>query len=411
VSAGAPLPTDPRRDRRLLQAAGGLRAVGTSLAGVLLGLYLAELGHDATAIGVVSTAGLAGAATAAVLAARRGDLWGRRRTLLGVAAVAAVACAAFLAASSLAPLALLAFLGMLNAMGRDRGAAATLEQAALPSTVPPERRTFAFAGYTALQDAGHAVGSLAAGLAGALASFAGLSTLAAMRATMALHPALLVATLPLYLRLSPAIEPVSRSTPVALSAASRRIVVRICALFAVDGLGGGFLVGSLLSFFFFERFGASASTVAVLFFAARLANLASHFAAAWLATRIGLVNTMVFTHVPSSLLLVAVAFADDFATAAALFLAREALVEMDVPTRQSYVVAIVGPEERTAAAGAANVVRLAAWAVAPLVAGVAMARLSLAAPLVIGAAIKIAYDLLLWLAFRRVRPPEESARA
>jgi predicted MFS family arabinose efflux permease len=307
-------------------------------------------------------------------------------------------------------LALLAFLGMLNAMGRDRGAAATLEQAALPSTVPPERRTLAFAGYTALQDAGHAAGSLGAGLAGALASLAGLSTLAAMRATMALHPLLLAATLPLYLRLSPAIEPASRSTPARLSAASRRIVVRICALFAVDGLGGGFLVGSLLTYFFFERFGVSAGVVAALFFAARLANLASHFAAAWLATRIGLVNTMVFTHVPSSLLLVAVAFADDFATAAALFLAREALVEMDVPTRQSYVVAIVGPEERTAAAGAANVVRLASWAVAPLAAGLAMSRLSLAAPLVIGAAIKIAYDLLLFLAFRRVRPPEELGR-
>lgn len=407
LSSGA----DPRRDRTLLQAAGALRAVGTSLVGVLLGLYLAELGHDATAIGLVSSAGLAGAAVAAVLVARRGDLWGRRRTLLAVATAAAVACAAFLATSSLAALALLAFVGMLNAMGRDRGAAATLEQAALPSTVAPERRTFAFAGYTALQDAGHALGSLAAGLAGALASLAGLSTLAAMRATMALHPALLIATLPLYLRLSPAIEPAARAAPVRLSAASRRIVLRICALFAVDGLGGGFLVGSLISYFFFERFGASASTVAVLFFAARLANLVSHFAAAWLATRIGLVNTMVFTHLPSSLLLVAVAFADDFATAAALFLLREALVEMDVPTRQSYVVAIVAPEERTAAAGAANVVRLASWAVAPLIAGLAMARYSLAAPLVIGAAIKVVYDILLYFAFRRVRPPEERGRA
>lgn len=406
LSSGA----DPRRDRTLLQATGALRAVGTSLAGVLLGLYLAELGFDAGAIGVVSSAGLAGAAIAALLIARRGDRWGRRRTLVGVSVVASSACAAFLANRSLPALCALAFLGMLNAMGRDRGAAATLEQAALPSTVAPERRTLAFAGYTALQDAGHALGSLAAGLAGGLVSLAGFSTVAAMRATMALHPALLIATLPLYLRLSPAIEPAPRAEPVRLSAASRRIVVRICALFAVDGLGGGFLVGSLLSYFFFERFGASATTVAALFFAARLANLASHFAAAWLAGRIGLVHTMVLTHVPSSLLLVAVAFADDFATAAAFFLAREALVEMDVPTRQSYVVAIVAPEERTAAAGAANVVRLASWAVAPTVAGLVMARYSLAAPLVIGAAIKIVYDLLLYFAFRRVRPPEELGR-
>lgn len=397
----------PGPDRRRLQAAAALRAVGTSLVGVLLGIYLAELGFDAAAIGAVSSAGLWGAAAAALLVTWRGDSWGRRRSLVSLSALAAVAGAAFLAVRSVWALSGLAFLAMLNAMGRDRGAAAALEQAALPATVAPEQRTLTFAWYTALQDAGHAVGSLAAGLAGAVATLAGGSAVGGLRATMALYPALLLVTLPLYLRLSPEVDAPPLRARQRLSPASRRVVARICGLFALDGIGGGFLVSSLLSYYFFERFGASAAAIAALFFAARLANVGSHFGAAWLARRIGLVNTMVFTHIPSSVLLVAVAFADSFVVAAGLFLLRECLVEMDVPTRQSYVVAVVAPEERTIASGATNVVRLASWAIAPLIAGATMKHFSLAAPLVLGAAIKIAYDVLLFLAFRKVRPPEE----
>jgi hypothetical protein len=223
-----------------------------------------------------------------------------------------------------------------------------------------------------------------------------------------------VATVPLYLGLGSRAEAEGASAAVfgrrgpRLSPAGRRILWRISALFALDGLGGGLLVTTLLSYFFFERFAASPATVAALFFAARLANLASNFGAAWLARRIGLVNTMVFTHVPSSLLLVAVAFVPRFELAAALFLLRECLVEMDVPTRQSYVMAVVAPGERTVASGVTNLVRLAAWAAGPALAGLAMGRLWLGAPLVIGAGVKIVYDLLLYAAFRGVRPPEET---
>lgn len=279
-----------------------MRAVGTSLVGVLLGLHLAELGFDAADIGVVSSAGLAGALTA------------------------------------------------------------------LP----------------------------------------GWSAGGGLRATLALYPALLATTIPLYLGLSPEAESPSPRRRW-LSPGSRRVVAKISALFALDGIGGGFLVSSLVAYFFVQRFDASAAAVAALFFAARVANVGSHFGAAWLPRRVGLVNTMVFTHIPSSLLLAAVAFTDSWPVAATLFLLRECLVEMDVPTRQSYVVAVVAPEERTTASGATNVVRLASWAIAPLFAGAMMERLSLAAPLLVGAAIKIVYDLLLFAAFRRVRPPEESA--
>jgi MFS family permease len=175
----------------------------------------------------------------------------------------------------------------------------------------------------------------------------------------------------------------------------------------VDALAGGFLVTSLLSYFFYRRFGVTEGTVAVLFFLARVLNALSHLGAAWLSRRIGLVNTMVFTHIPSSLFLVTVAFAPNFPVAALLFLLREGLVEMDVPTRQSYVMAVVRPEERTFASGVTHLVRVGAWAVAPSLAGIFMQSLSLGIPLMIGAGMKIAYDLLLYVAFRRVKPPEE----
>jgi MFS family permease len=199
------------------------------------------------------------------------------------------------------------------------------------------------------------------------------------------------------------------SQRVRLQPESRRLLVRIASLFAVDSLAGGFLTTALLSYFFFERFGASEGWIALLFFGARILNALSHLAAAWLARRIGLVNTMVFTHLPSSLLLVTVALAPNFPVASILFLLREGLVEMDVPTRQSYVLAVVAPEERTVASGITNLVRVAAWAVGPAIAGVLMGGDAIWLPLVVGAAMKIAYDLLLWKAFRGVRPPEERA--
>jgi predicted MFS family arabinose efflux permease len=185
----------------------------------------------------------------------------------------------------------------------------------------------------------------------------------------------------------------------------------VAALFAIDSFGGGFLTTALVSYFFLRRFGVGEGIVAVLFFAARVANALSHFLAAAIARRIGLVRTMVFTHMPSSVLLITVAFAPNFAVAAILFLARESLVEMDVPTRQSYVMAIVRPEERTVISSATNLVRMVGWTLAPLAAGALMRSVALVVPLVIGATLKIAYDGLLYLAFRRIRPPEEKPLA
>ncbi|MEX1258773.1 MAG: hypothetical protein WEG36_14250 [Gemmatimonadota bacterium] len=162
-------------------------------------------------------------------------------------------------------------------------------------------------------------------------------------------------------------KPVVRASP-----ETRRILWKMSSLFAVDGVAGGFLTTALLSFFFYERFGAGEAAVGLLFFATRVSNAPSHLGAAWLARRFGLLNTMVFTHIPSSLVLVTVPFAPTFPMAAVLFLLRESLVEMDVPTRQAFLMAVIRPEERTLAAGATHLVRLAAWAVAPAFAGLLM---------------------------------------
>jgi MFS family permease len=392
-------------DRRLIYTAAFLRALATGMAGVLLGLTLARLGFPAPAIGAVLSAGLVGATLALVIVTWAGDRLGRRRCLVGLSLLgAAGGLGAALVVSPLA-MAAAAFVGILNGMGRDRGAALVLEQAILPATTDDTGRTGAFARYNLLTDIGHALGALLAAAPTFLAGM-GVDETQAFRAMFLLYAGLLAAGAPLALMLSAAAE-TGAGARQPVSPESKKIVWKISALFAIDSIAGGFLGSALLSYYFFERFAVSAAWIGGLFFAARVLNAVSHLGAAWLAERIGLVNTMVFTHIPSSLLLASVAFAPNFPVAALLFLLREGLVEMDVPTRQSYVMAVVAPEERTYASGVTHLVRLGGWAVAPAFAGWLMQAAALAAPLFIGAGMKIAYDLLLWRAFREIKPPEE----
>ena len=392
------------RDRRILYATCFLRAVGTQMLGVLLGLYLPTVGLSETQAGSVISAGLWGAAAAAILATLFADRRGRRRLLTEVSLLGAVGAVAAAFGGGPVWLGASAFLGMLNGMGRDRGAALIIEQAILPATATDRERTKIFARYNVCQDAGHAVGAAVAGLPAVLHDF-GVPRADGHRAGLLLYALLLLGAGLLYrgLRADPAPE-----APPNVSPQSRRILARISALFAVDAIAGGFLTSALLAYFFFRRFGVEEDAIAALFVGARVLNAASHLGAAWLARRIGLVRTMVFTHIPAGLLLVTVAYAPSFEVAAMLFLLREGLVEMDVPTRQSYVMAVVRPEERVYASGVTNIVRMAGWAVAPAFAGLFMAGVDLKAPLLVGAAMKITYDLLLYRAFRSMRPPEES---
>jgi MFS family permease len=394
-------------DRRILYSAAFLRALATGLVGVTAGLYLAHLGLSPAASGLVIGGGLAGAALASLVATLRADRIGRRRFLVALALLGAGGGVVVALGSHAALIGLAAFIGMLNGMGRDRGAALVVEQAILPITAGEADRTRAFAWYNILQDSGHALGSLLAGVPALLRMGLGMPELQALRLAMLFAALLTLVAAALYPRLSRAVEPLADAPRVVVSPETRRMLWKISSLFTLDALGGGFLTAALVSFFFFKRFGVDEAVLGPLFFAARVLNAFSHLGAAWLARRIGLVNTMVFTHIPSSVLLASVAIAPNFLVATILFLLREGLVEMDVPTRQSYVMAVVRPEERTIASGVTHLVRMGGWAVGPPFAGLFMQGLSMGAPLVVAASMKVAYDILLYAAFRKLKPPEE----
>jgi MFS family permease len=392
-------------DRSLVYLAAFLRALATGMIAVLLGVYLAEIEFSAAQIGIVISAGLAGAASASLIATALGDRLGRRRSLIALSLLAAAGGFAASLISSFVAFSIAAFIGMVNGMGRDRGALLILEQAILPATASDRERTSVFAWYNVLQDAGHALGGLLAGLPALLRYAFGMETMMSYRSALVVYSLIMLASAIVYFGLSAKAE--VRQLGMRVSAAGKRVVTKLSALFAVDAIAGGFVGTALLSFFFFQRFGASEAIIGALFFVARVANALSHLAAAWLAKRIGLLNTMVFTHIPSSLLLASVVFAPDFITAAVLFVLREALVEMDVPTRQSYVMAVVREEDRTFASGVTHLTRIGGWAIAPVFAGWLMQSFALATPLLVAAGLKIAYDVMLFTAFRKLKPPEE----
>lgn len=383
-------------DRRLIYAAAFLRALGIGLLGVLFAITLSKRGLHTGQIGFLVAVGLAGAACGTLFVSFWADRLGHRNSLLllsGCAIAGALGLALF---RNFPALAIACFLGMVNAMGRERGALFTLEQTILPATVTGHDRTKALAWYNALLDSGQAIGSLLAGL-----------PLLAGRG-FGLYGVLAAASLLLYMGLSRKVESGCATSWRKVSPESRKIITRLSLLFGFDSIAGGFLPGSLIAYWFFKKFGMGVEMLGPLFFFAHVANAFSYLAAAWLAKKIGLVRTMVFTHTPANLCLIAIPFVSSAAVAAGLYLLRECLVEMDVPTRQSYVMAVVQPEERTVAAGVTNLTRLAAWTVAPTLAGVAMKSLALGLPLVIGGSMKILYDAMLFFSFRHVRPPEES---
>ncbi len=406
----------PTADQLRLCLAGFLRSLVVGMTGVLLVIYLGSVGWNIQRAGLLVTAGLAGSAVGTLTTSLLANRTGRRRTLIVLGLLTSLGVAALAATRRPELLFICAFLGMLNGLGRDRGPAYALEQALLPETTTPERRTYVLAWYGLILDAGLALGSLLAAMPFFLRERLNWQSDSAYQATWLCAATLALVTISLYATLSPRVEMVDHSSEGRAGAPrlcpnitreSKRRIAKLAALTGMDSLGGGFLTSALVSYWFFRRFGIGEEWLGPLFFGARVANAASHLVAAWLARRIGLVNTMVFTHIPSSLFLLAVPFASSVGWATALFLAREALVEMDVPTRQSYILAVVQPEERAFASGMTTLTRNVAYAVAPVGAGYAMSGLALAAPLFLGAGTKIAYDLLLYFSFRHLKPPEE----
>jgi len=307
---------------------------------------------------------------------------------------------------------MLAFVGTLNGTGTDRSAAFALDQAMVPGLVSDARRTWTLAWYNVLLDGGGSLGALAAGLPLLLQGHLALSVFDSYRAVFFGYSTLCLFVAALYVPLSPAVEIANPSAldPVGtrMAPGTKKIITKLTALFSLDAFGGGFLTDALVAYWFFRRFGIPEQELGILFFVVHILNACSHLGAAWLARRFGLVNTMVFTHLPSSLFLMAVPFAPSFKCAVVLFLCREALVEMDVPTRQSYVAALVQPRERTFASGITNLARNLFWAIGSGVAGTLMQVINFSAPLLVGGGAKVTYDVLLYRSFRALKPPEET---
>ncbi len=403
-----------QRNLGLIYTAAFLRSASVGLLGVVLAVYLSRTGFSATAIGFVLAAGLAGSAAATAVTSRYGESFGRRRLLVAAALLSSLGGIGLAFIHSPSALIPLAFICMLNGMGTDRSAAFAVEQAVIPGLVTDRRRTWTLSWYNVVLDTSGAVGALAGALPVALRNWIGIGVLPAYRWIFLVYTALNLVSAGLYLFLDAQVESrpatelgqsVGRVTP-----ETKRIVWRISALFALDSAGGGFLADALLAYWFFQRFGVDERGLGLLFFVVRVLNALSHLGAAWIARKIGLVRTMVFTHLPSSLFLLFVPLAPRFEIAAVLLLLREALVEMDVPTRQSYVAALVQPHERIYASGVTNLTRTGAWAVTASTAGALMQHVAFSAPLVLGGSMKVIYDLLLYRSFRHIKPPEEQQR-
>ena len=401
----------PERNLALINTAGFLRSFGVGLLGVILGIYLYRIGLSPLCIGLVIAAGLAGSALATILMTLAADRIGRKQFLVALSLTSAVGGIALAIMPRLPVLAILAFVGMLNGTGTDRSAAYALDQAIIPGLAADARRTWNLALYNLFLDGGGSLGALAAGLPLLLQSRQALSLLSSYRVVFLGYSGLCLTVAALYLLLSPAVEIANGSNlapfRTRIAPENKAILAKLTALFSLDAFGGGFLTDALVAYWFFRRFGIGEHDLGFVFFAVHVLNAWSHLGAAWLARHIGLVNTMVFTHLPSSLFLMAVPFAPSFKWAVILFLCREALVEMDVPTRQSYVAALVRPSERTFASGITNLARNVFWAVGSGVAGVMMQVLTFSAPLLVGGGAKVTYGVLLYRSFRRLKPPEE----
>jgi MFS family permease len=392
------LPDGVAPEARPLLIARALRAFVDGFVCVLLPAYLLALGLGAFEVGLISTVTLLGSASLTLLLGAHGHRFHHRPLLLGAALLMAATGLMFAGLSSFWPLLLVAFVGTLNPSSGDVSVFLPLEHARLAEAALGDARTTLFARYTLAGALFAALGSLLAGLPDLLVGL-GWGRVDALRAMFLLYAVAGGVVWLLYRRL-PEPPPHTRPALPAPLKASRGIVIRLAALFSIDAFAGGLVLNSLLALWLFERFGLSLAAAGVFFFWAGLLSAFSQLAAPWVAKRIGLVNTMVFTHIPSSVFLILAALADSLPWALGLLLARAALSQMDVPTRTAFVMAVVTPPERAAAASFTTVPRSLAAALSPSLGGALFAAGWLAAPLVACGVLKIAYDLALWRACR-----------
>jgi MFS family permease len=389
-----------------LLAAKGLRAFGDGYVALLLPVYLLELGHSPLEVGLIATVTLLGSGILSLAVGLHAYRFHYRSLLLAATLLMGVTGLGFAFVTDFWPLLLVALVGTLNPSSGDVSVFLPLEHALMSRLVDDRSRTAVFARYSLVGALAAAAGSLAAALPAWLVSHWGLSMRSALQAMFLLYSAGALAVAAVYRGL-PASPAAAAHVPPAPLTQSKARVYTLAALFSLDAFGGGLVVQSLMALWLYQRHGLSAATAGSIFFWTGVLSAVSFLIAVRIAERIGLVNTMVFTHIPANVCLILVPFAESLAVVIALLMVRALLSQMDVPTRSSYVMAIVLPEERPAAASITSVPRSLASAASPFLAGWMLGLSPFGWPLVAAGAIKIAYDLLLLATFRTVRPPEE----
>ncbi|HEX8939484.1 MAG TPA: MFS transporter [Candidatus Limnocylindrales bacterium] len=399
-------------DARILFATRVARMFGYGFLSVVLVIYLATLGLDGPRIGLLLTLTLVGDAVISLWLTTHADRVGRRRVLVAGALLMLFAAVLF-AATSLFPLLLVAAtVGVISPSGNEVGPFLAVEQASLSQTVPGRERTRVFGWYNLVGSLATASGALVAGLVAQAFQRAGFAAVDSYRAVVVGYGLVGVGLALLFARLSSAVE-VERPAEASIAGRlglhrSRGVVLRLSALFSLDAFAGGFVMQSLIAYWFHVRFGVEPAALGGIFFGANVLAGFSALAAARMAARFGLIETMVYTHIPSNVLLILVPLMPTLPLAALVLLARFSISQMDVPTRQSYTMAVVDPDERSAAAGVTGIARSVGAAVSPSLATPLVAVPGLASlPFLIAGGLKIGYDLLVWRAFRAVRPKDD----
>jgi MFS family permease len=404
--------SDPR-DVTLLFTTRILRLFAYGFLSVVLALYLAAAGLSEWTIGVIFSLTLAGDAGVSLWLTTHADRLGRRRTLLAGAVLMVLAGIAFLVTRNVFLLGAAAIIGVISPSGNEIGPFLSVEQASLAQLLPDERRTHVFAWYSLAGSFATALGALSGGWLSHALQVGGWATIDSYRAVLVGYAVAGLAMMVCFLSLGRAVEvhgkPLRRS--VLGLHQSRGVVFRLAALFSVDAFAGGLVVQSLVAYWFSIRFGVDPGVLGSIFFGANVLAGFSALLAARLARRIGLINTMVFTHIPSNILLILVPLMPTLPLAIAVLLMRFSISQMDVPTRQSYTMAVVEPEERSAAAGVTNIARSIGASLAPSLTGVFLGVASLiGAPFILAGSLKLVYDVTLWRQFHAVKAPEESGQ-
>lgn len=401
-----------RSDVALLFATRITRLFAYGALSVILALYLAEIGLSEQRIGLLFTLTLAGDAVVTLAITTSADRLGRRRSLMLGAALMALAGTVFLITREPALLLVAAIVGVISPSGNEIGPFLAVEQAGLSQILPGPRRTQVFAWYNLTGSLATAAGALCGGLFVQALQDGGLSPLNAFRAVLLGYALCGLLLIVWFFFLSPAVELSTTADIISVRRrfglhSSGRIVLRLSALFALDAFAGGFVIQSIVAYWFYTRFGLSPATLGTIFFAANLLAGVSALLAARIAARIGLINTMVATHLPSNVLLCLVPLMPTLPLAIVVLLLRFSISQMDVPTRQSYTVAVVSADERSAASGVTAIARSVGASISPWLSGLLLAAGFYAAPFLVAGGLKIVYDLLLYRSFRMLKTPDE----